>query len=206
MPSGSWCTNPPRVTGILSTALAVIMGAAGRPEERRSRPAVRARGGEGREREEGALPPLPPTTGAGGRRGAGAAGGEACAGGRPPRRGAAVGCPGRAALPPQLALEDKSGGKYLWGPPECPGRHCPYKDWGTGPGGHVGARVRDPPPRARPSPPPANRAPRGRPRPAPAPLGPRRAGSAPPPPRGVFRWRGPCPKKARIRPRPACPF
>lgn len=54
MPSGSWCTNPPRVTGILSTALAVIMGAAGRPGERCSRPAVGTRGGEG---EEGALPP-----------------------------------------------------------------------------------------------------------------------------------------------------
>lgn len=85
MPSGSWCTNPPRVTGILSTALAVIMGAAGRPGERRSRPAVGARGGEGRGGRGGGASPLPPTTGAGGRRGARAA----CAGGRPPRRGGA---------------------------------------------------------------------------------------------------------------------
>lgn len=50
------------------------------------------------------------------------------AGGRPVAAVRCPRCPGSAAFPPQLALEDKSGGNYLWGPPEYPGRHCPYKD------------------------------------------------------------------------------
>ncbi|XP_071896304.1 uncharacterized protein, partial [Anas platyrhynchos] len=139
------------------------------------------------------------------RRGAGMCG---RAGGRPV---AARRCPGRAALPPPLALEDKSGGNYLWGPPQCPGRHCPYKDWGTGPGGHVGARVRPRHPAPTPRPPRPRRAPRaprgGGPGPGPArpPGGRRQRPAARRRPGGGFRWRGPWPKKARIRPRPACP-
>lgn len=74
----------------------------------------------------------------------------------------------------------------------------------------MGARVR---PR-RPAPAPAPRAPRpaeaapARPGPARPPGGRRRAGSAPLPAaaEGVFRWRGRCPKKAKIRPRPAALF